>query len=65
MQQAEVWLRGPIAGVNSYLMPAAHALVQALEDVTAAVAGLTVEQTWARAEPVEQPATHLPPDAPG
>jgi hypothetical protein len=48
MQQPEVWLRGPIPAVNPYLMPAAHALVQALEDVTVAVAGLTEEQTWAR-----------------
>lgn len=47
MEQPEAWLRGPVPGVNPYLMPAAHALVQALEDVTAAVAGLTEEQTWA------------------
>jgi uncharacterized damage-inducible protein DinB len=59
MQQVEVWLRGPIAGVNSYLMPAAHALVQALEDVTAAVAGLTVEQTWARPAGVAAIGYHL------
>jgi uncharacterized damage-inducible protein DinB len=47
MQQPEVWLRGPVAGVNPFLMPAAHALLQAQEDVTTAVRGLTAEQTWA------------------
>jgi hypothetical protein len=44
----EAWLRGPIEGVDSYLMPAAHALVQAGEEIEQAVAGLTPEQVWAR-----------------
>ena len=30
------------------VMPAAHALMQAAEDITAAAAGLTVEQLWKR-----------------
>ena len=36
----EVWLRGPIAGVQPVLMPAAHALLQAREEIDAALAGL-------------------------
>jgi hypothetical protein len=44
----EAWLRGPIEGVDPYLMPAAHALVQAGEEIERAVAGLTPEQVWAR-----------------
>jgi hypothetical protein len=42
----EYWLRGPIAGVDPVLMPAAHALLQTLEDVERAVAGLTPAQVW-------------------
>ena len=44
----EAWLRGPVEGVPPLLMPAAHALVQAREDVTTAVRGLTPDQLWAR-----------------
>lgn len=46
--QPEAWLRGPIAGIDPYLMPAAHALVQASEDLEHAARGLTTEQLWAR-----------------
>jgi hypothetical protein len=28
----EVWLRGPVEGVHPALMPAAHALLQTVED---------------------------------
>jgi hypothetical protein len=45
---AEVWLRGPIAGITPLLQPAAHALVQVREDVEPVVASLTREQLWAR-----------------
>jgi len=44
---AEPWLRGPIAGMPAMVMPAAHALMQAAEDIPLAVAGLTSEQLWA------------------
>ena len=40
----EAWLRGPLPGVDPFLMPAAHALVQCREDVAAAVAGLLPPQ---------------------
>jgi DinB family protein len=44
---AEPWLRGPIAGMPAMVMPAAHALMQAAEDIPVAVAGLTTAQLWA------------------
>lgn len=44
----EVWLRGPVAGIAPELQPAAHALLQAREELERVVAGLTVEQLWAR-----------------
>jgi hypothetical protein len=44
----EAWLAGPIEGVTPYLMPVAHALVQAARDVEQAAAGLTTEELWTR-----------------
>lgn len=44
----EAWLRGPIDGVAPMLMPVAHSLVQAREDVARAVQGLSIEQLWTR-----------------
>lgn len=44
----EAWLRGPLPGIDAFLMPAAHALVQVREDVAGAVRGLTPEQLWTR-----------------
>jgi ABC-type uncharacterized transport system substrate-binding protein len=44
---AEPWLRGPIAGMPAMVMPAAHALMQAAEDIPMAVSGLTNTQLWA------------------
>lgn len=35
----EVWLRGPLPGIAPVLMPAAHTLVQAREDIAIASAG--------------------------
>ena len=44
--QPEVWLRGPVQGVSPRLQPAAHALLQTVEDVEGAVNGLTADQLW-------------------
>jgi uncharacterized damage-inducible protein DinB len=44
----EVWLRGPVPGVDPALMPAAHALLQTVEDVERAAGGLSTEQLWNR-----------------
>jgi uncharacterized damage-inducible protein DinB len=46
--QPEAWLRGPVQGISSRLQPAAHALVQTVEDVERAFDGLTSDQLWAR-----------------
>jgi hypothetical protein len=44
--QPEMWLRGPVPGVSPRLQPAAHALLQTVEDVEQAVEGLTPDQLW-------------------
>jgi hypothetical protein len=44
----EAWLTGPVDGVDGYLQPAAHALLQARQDLPQAVAGLNVSQLWMR-----------------
>ena len=59
MADPEVWLRGPIPGVPPLLMPAAHALAGAGEDVARAAAGLTPEQLWARPAGVAPVGFHL------
>jgi len=48
MAQPEAWLRGPVDGVDPMLMPAAHALVQASEDLEQAASDLTVEELWVK-----------------
>jgi DinB family protein len=44
----EVWLRGPVPGYAPMLMPIAHALLQAREDVTRVAGGATAEELWQR-----------------
>jgi hypothetical protein len=44
----EPWLRGPVAGVDPYLQPAAHALLQASEDIERAARDLTPDELWVR-----------------
>lgn len=46
MTPSEAWLRGPLDGVDPILMPAAHALVQASEDLERVATGLTVHHLW-------------------
>lgn len=48
MSNPEYWLRGPVDGVIPLLQPVAHALLQAREDVTRAIAPLSTTQVWAR-----------------
>ena len=55
----EAWLRGPIAGIDPLLMPAAHAMVQAGEDVEAAVADLSPAQLWVKPGGAASVAFHL------
>jgi hypothetical protein len=44
----EVWQRGPIDGIPPVLQPAAHALIQAQEDITAIAPAVPIEVLWAR-----------------
>lgn len=47
-ETTESWLEGPLEGVDGYLMPVAHALVQARRDLEKATADLTSEELWQR-----------------
>ena len=44
----DAWLRGPIDGVPTILLPAAHAFVGAAEDVAGAASDLPAESLWLR-----------------
>ncbi len=55
----EAWLRGPIEGVDAYLQPAAHALVQAREDIEVATHGVSLEQLWMRPKGAASVGYHL------
>jgi uncharacterized damage-inducible protein DinB len=44
----EVWLRGPIQGFPSELMPVAHSLLQIREELDRVVLPLSREELWAR-----------------
>ena len=46
MSKPEAWLRGPVVGVPTPLQPVAHALMQALEESEAAIAGLDTRLIW-------------------
>jgi uncharacterized damage-inducible protein DinB len=44
----EFWLRGPVPGIDPILMPAAHALLQAREDIAQLAPSLSDDRLWAR-----------------
>lgn len=48
MADPEAWLRGSIEGIDAYLQPAAHALVQAREDLTGVARSVPPERLWTR-----------------
>jgi len=48
MGEPEAWLRGPIEGIDAYLMPAAHAMLQAREDLMTVARSVPAELLWAR-----------------
>lgn len=59
----EAWLRGAIEGVTPHLMPVAHALTQAAEDLERVVPGLSGEELRARpggAASIEFHLRHIP-----
>lgn len=58
MNMPEVWLRGPLEHISPTLMPVAHALLQASEDIEVA-ADLTPEQLWMKAGGAASVGFHL------
>jgi hypothetical protein len=46
--QPEVWMRGPIDGIDPMLMPVAHALVQAREDLEQLAPQVPLDHVWKR-----------------
>jgi uncharacterized damage-inducible protein DinB len=58
MSKPEVWLRGPLEHISPTLMPVAHALLQASEDVEIA-ADLTPEQLWLKPSGAASVGFHL------
>lgn len=57
--QPEIWLRGPLPGIPALLQPAAHALLQAREDLGIALAGFPGECLWNRPAGVASVGFHL------
>ncbi|MCA8832709.1 DinB family protein [Hymenobacter pini] len=59
VSQPEVWLRGPVPGVPPLLQPVAHALLQAREELHAALAHFPDELLAARPAGVASVGFHL------
>jgi hypothetical protein len=55
----EAWLRGPLTGVEPLLMPAAHALVQAREDIEHVASDASDEELWRRPGDAASAGYHL------
>jgi uncharacterized damage-inducible protein DinB len=55
----EVWLRGPLPAYALELMPIAHALVQAREDVERVATNATAEELWQRPGDAASAGYHL------
>jgi uncharacterized damage-inducible protein DinB len=49
MTTTEVWMRGPVEGVDPIVMPVAHALVQVREDLERMLPLVAEEYVWVRA----------------
>jgi hypothetical protein len=59
MTLPEVWLRGPVDGVPPTLQPVAHALLQAREEVAAALKGFPDDLLWRRPADVASVGFHV------
>src|SRR5688572_28185630 len=55
----EVWLRGPLPGISSYLQPIAHALLQAKDEVNKMMADFPDKLLWEQPAGLASPAFHL------
>jgi uncharacterized damage-inducible protein DinB len=59
ISELEVWQRGPIDGVPALLQPVAHALLQAVEDVTKETSAFPIELLWEKPGGVASVGFHL------
>lgn len=55
----EAWMRGPVPGVDPWLQPAAHAFLQAGEDVDRVMADFPLDRLWVRPAGAASVAFHL------
>ena len=55
----EVWLRGPLPGISSFLQPVAHALLQAKEEVREMMKDFPDKLLWEQPAGVASPGFHL------
>jgi hypothetical protein len=55
----EMWLTGPVAEIDPLLQPAAHALLQAREDVEAVASSVPADVMWKRPHNVASAGFHL------
>lgn len=58
-KQPEVWLRGPLEDVPALLLPVAHALLQAKEEVESLMIDFPDDLLWQRPGGVASPGFHL------
>lgn len=58
-KQPEVWLRGPIENIPALLQPAAHALLQAREEINEMLQQLPENLLWQKPAEVASVAFHL------
>ena len=59
IQKPEVWLRGPITNIPSFLQPVAHALLQAREEIEALMKDFKDEDLWQKPAGLASVAFHL------
>lgn len=57
--QPEVWLRGAIPGISPYLQPAAHALLQAKEEINAMLENFPQALLWVQPAGMASVGFHL------
>ena len=55
----EVWLRGPLPGIPPLLQPAAHALLQATEEIKLNLQDFPDEKLWEKPYGLASPGFHL------
>ena len=59
LNKSEVWQRGPIENIPALLQPAAHALLQACEEINELMIDFPEHLLWERFAGIASPAFHL------